>query len=110
MPAFCSSWYRRYRELVEDEDHDRLMAVVGALEKKDEMAQRMDAIMHLEVQAVRCGVCQYVSERRRPECAAHPHAVERLTATKRWWQCEGCGHRFDTVGVRLPRKGCARQG
>lgn len=98
----------RYRELVEDEDHDRLMAVVGALEKKDEMAQRMDAIMHLEVQAVRCGVCQYVSERRRPECAAHPHAVERLTATKRWWQCEGCGHRFDTVAVRLPRKGCAR--
>lgn len=34
----------RYKELVEDEDHERLTRVLTALEKKDEMQQRMEAI------------------------------------------------------------------
>ena len=34
----------RYKDLVDDEDHDRLVRVMTALEKKDEMQQRMEAI------------------------------------------------------------------
>ncbi len=30
------------------------------------------------LQAFRCKVCNYTSERRRPECGEHPHAVERV--------------------------------
>ncbi|DBA85087.1 TPA: hypothetical protein ACH3X2_005810 [Trebouxia sp. C0005] len=34
----------RYKELVDDEDHERLTRVLTALEKKDDMQQRMEAI------------------------------------------------------------------
>ena len=34
----------RYKELVDDEDHERLTRLLAALEKKDEMQQRMEAI------------------------------------------------------------------
>ncbi len=33
---------------------------------------------------------------------AQDHAGSRVTATKRWWACGGCGHRFTTVGVAYP--------
>lgn len=39
MTCWC-----RYKDLVGDEDHDRQMRVLAALEKKDEMQQRMEAI------------------------------------------------------------------
>ena len=34
----------RYKDLVDDEDHERLTRVLTALEKRDEMQQRMEAI------------------------------------------------------------------
>ena len=34
----------RYKDLVDDEDHERLTRMLTALEKKDEMQQRMEAI------------------------------------------------------------------
>lgn len=38
------------------------------------------------------------------------HAGSRVTATKRWWACTGCGHRFTTVGVVYPTHGrCPNQ-
>lgn len=37
----------RYKDLVDDEDHERLTRVLTALEKKDEMQQRMEAITKL---------------------------------------------------------------
>lgn len=43
----------RYKDLVDDEDHERLTRVLTALEKKDEMQQRMEAItksVHLATQ------------------------------------------------------------
>ena len=34
----------RYQDLVDDEEHDRLLKALVVLEKKDEMAQRMEAV------------------------------------------------------------------
>ena len=36
--------WTRYKDLVDDEDHERLTRVLTALEKKDDMQQRMEAI------------------------------------------------------------------
>ena len=35
---------RRYQDLVDDEEHDRLLKALVVLEKKDQMAQRMEAV------------------------------------------------------------------
>ena len=34
----------RYPDLVDDEEHDRLLKPLAVLEEKDEMAQRMEAV------------------------------------------------------------------
>ncbi|PSC68556.1 MCM10-like protein [Micractinium conductrix] len=98
----------RYKDLVEDEEFEKLDKVMAALEAKDEAAAKMEKITKLTVQAFRCKLCVYTSERRRPECAAHSHAVERVEATKRWWQCESCRHRFATVGLKYPSNRCPK--
>ena len=43
-PLTTGRWWYRYKDLVDDEDHERLTRVLTALEKKDEMQQRMEAI------------------------------------------------------------------
>lgn len=60
------------------------------------------------LQAHRCRHCNYTAERRRPECSGHAHLVEVVQVTKRWWACEGCAHRFTTVGVRHPTGRCPK--
>eukprot|EP00891_Asterochloris_glomerata_P006657 jgi/Astpho2/6657/fgenesh1_pg.00101_%23_46_t len=96
----------RYHDLVDDEEHDRLLKTLAVLEKKDEMAQRMEAVTKLQVTAWQCKTCNYIAESFRPECKGHQLA--RLSATKRWWQCRHCSHKFSTVGVRLPKGRCPR--
>ncbi|EFN59862.1 hypothetical protein CHLNCDRAFT_133673 [Chlorella variabilis] len=98
----------RYKELVDDEEFEKLDKVMSVLEQKDEMAARMEGVTRLAVQAFRCKLCCYTAERRRRECSAHPHAVERVEVTKRWWQCQGCKHRFTTVGLKYPAGRCAK--
>ncbi|GAB4814670.1 hypothetical protein N2152v2_001716 [Parachlorella kessleri] len=98
----------RYQSSVDCEDQERIDKLLAVLEQKDEMAQKMDSVKSLKVQAFRCKVCNYTSERRREECSAHPHAVERVETVKRWWECEHCKYRFSTVGVCYPTKRCAK--
>ncbi|KAL0042006.1 hypothetical protein WJX77_000505 [Trebouxia sp. C0004] len=95
-----------YKELVDDEDHERLTRVLTALEQKDEMQQRMEAITKLNVTAFHCKTCGSTTERRNPDC--RQHEVQRVTATKRWWQCCHCNNRFTTVAVRLPKTRCPK--
>ncbi|KAL4855109.1 hypothetical protein ACK3TF_004331 [Chlorella vulgaris] len=98
----------RYKELVEDEEFEKLDKVMAALQHKDEMAARMETVTRLAVKAFHCKVCRYTAERRHPACAAHPRAVEKVEATKRWWQCCGCKYRFTTVNQRYPSGRCAK--
>jgi hypothetical protein len=51
----------RYLQLVDDEEHDRLDRMMTSLQRKDELAQRLEAIKQLEVLhrffARYCSVC-----------------------------------------------------
>lgn len=62
--------------------------------------------LRLNVTAFQCKNCGTTSERRKPECRQHD--VQRVTATKRWWQCCHCNNRFSTVAVRLPKTRCPK--
>ena len=39
-------------------------------------------------------------------CVLQEHAGERVTATKRWWACTCCSHRFATVATKYPSQRC----
>jgi len=98
-----------YRDLVEEEDAERMAAMMDVLEKKDDMAAKMDSIKTLAVTAWQCSVCNITSEWRPAKCASsHPTSLRQVQATKRWWQCDGCKRRFCTVGVRYPCGPCPK--
>lgn len=68
---------------MEDEEAERLARVVDALERKDDVQQRMAAITKLTVAAWRCAVCATTSERRRAACQARAwHPRPPLTAAR----------------------------
>ena len=54
--------------MIEDEEHERLDALLGTLQRKDEVQQRMEAITHLTVTAWRCATCNSTTDKRRPSC------------------------------------------
>ena len=98
-----------YKDAVADEDNDRLFATMDLLERKDEMAKKMDSVKTLDVSAWKCNACDCTTEYRPPAChAAHPQELKKVQAVKRWWQCNGCKKRFHTVGQRYPRGRCPK--
>ncbi|CAL8467671.1 g7209 [Coccomyxa elongata] len=94
----------RYKETVDEEEADKLDRLLGSMQKKDEVQQRMEAITQLSVGAWHCTICDIITERRKAQC--QDHAGKRVNATKRWWTCTGCNNRFTTVGVKYPTKRC----
>jgi hypothetical protein len=98
-----------YQDIVDQQDTEDLFNLMGVLEKKDNMATKMDSIKTLNVTAWRCEVCSSLTEYRPKACGeAHPHALSKLQAIKRWWQCGGCKGRFHTLGVRYPTSKCPK--
>ena len=69
--------------MIEDEEHERLDALLGTLQRKDEVQQRMEAITHLTVTAWRCATCSSTTDKRRASCQVSrcpgPHSM-RLAA------------------------------
>eukprot|EP00884_Botryococcus_braunii_P012065 jgi/Botrbrau1/2085/Bobra.0047s0046.2 len=96
----------RYVQLVEDAEHEQLMSALSSLQKKDELAQRLEAITKLQVTAFQCHTCGLVTEKRRAGCQGHH--VTQVSALKRWWACEHCGARSATVGLRYPKNRCVK--
>jgi len=94
-----------YQDIVEQQDTEQLFNLMGVLEKKDNLATKMDSIKSLNVPAWKCDVCSTITEYRPKQCGeSHPHALSKLQAVKRWWQCGGCKGRFHTVGARYPSR------
>ena len=83
-----------------------LKSTIAALEAKDAVEQRAASLTKLIVRAVCCPSCRYTAEFPTKDCVARGHALTRITAVKRWWQCAGCGARSSTVGLRYPEHAC----
>lgn len=98
-----------YKNLVENEDAEKLGKIMDALERKDEIASQMDEIQSLKVSAWKCSCCDMISEYQSQYCREkHPQALSKISALKRWWQCESCKKRFTTVGVKYPKGACPK--
>ena len=101
----------KYKDAVEGEDHANLLRRLDVLEKKDNMAQKMESTMHIQVKAFRCEACGSLTERNPERCQKeHPRSVTRIDAVKRWWSCSDCKKGFSTVGVSYPRGSCEKCG
>lgn len=101
--------HSKFKSIVEAEQDENMKNLLDVLEKRDNMADKMDSIKAMEVQAWECTVCHVILERKHPRCIQmHPNALKRRSATKRWWKCLDCKQHFSTVGVTYPVGGCPK--
>ena len=59
---------RRYKDIVDDEEADKMDRLLGSMQKKDELQQRGEAITQLSVSSWHCITCDIITERRKPAC------------------------------------------
>merc|ERR1712023_151397 len=73
------------------------------------MAEKMEAIMEISVQAWRCNVCCTTTESHRAKalCEEEGHAVTAVTAKKTRWECKNCSFDAHVLDRELPRQ-CGR--
>lgn len=99
----------RYKHIVEAADDQALMDTLDVLEKKDNMAQKMDSVKALKVTAFRCAFCSVITEKRHDICLIkHPESLSRIDTVKRWWKCSDCKKVFSTLGVNYPTDACIK--
>jgi hypothetical protein len=99
----------RFQHVVDQERAAKRDQQLAELEVQDEAQAKMEAIMHISVQAWRCQSCFTLtdSERARAECAQAGHVLEAVTAKKERWQCKGCSQEVRVLNRDLPAH-CAR--
>lgn len=101
--------HSRYKHIVEAADDHDLMQTLNVLEKKDDLAQKMDSVKALKVSAFKCAKCLVITEKRHERCfTQHPEALTRIDAMKRWWKCSDCKKVFTTLGVNYPTGACIK--
>ena len=101
--------HSNYKKLVDQGHDDELNKVLNTLEKRDNVAMKMDSTKSLKVMAWYCTVCHQMMQRRHPKCEkAHPHALKRKETVKRWWRCTECKRQFETLAVSYPVGACPK--
>ena len=93
------------------EDHQRSQAALRSLEAKDNAAAEKEKIREETVRgAWFCCACKVTTEFEVAGCRLAGHPTKRVTATRRFWECTGCGKREAVLSdaPRMPRVNCAR--
>lgn len=99
----------RFQGMVDQEHAAKRDRQLAELEAQDEMQAKMEAMMHISVQAWRCSICSTLtdSDRARAACAAAGHVLAAVIAKKERWQCKGCSQEVTVLNRQLPAH-CAR--
>lgn len=76
------------------------------MEKKEEMLEQMAATKSVMAPAFECAQCHFVSPCFPPLCREKGHAVKKIQAKKRFFQCDNCKQKTTTLNLRLPNEVC----
>jgi len=98
--------------------HDSVENLVSAqkdfyfsiLEKKEEIAMKMDGVMKAESQAVTCKQCKYTYWSPHENCKKLNHDLTWSKVTKRWFQCSNCPASRCITMDQYPRISCGNCG
>lgn len=103
--------HSNYKNIVEDDEEDSLKRKLNLLEKRDDMAAKMESTKSMKVRAWHCQICHVTLEVQHEKCKKiHPYALKRVDSTKKWWKCTDCNKQFSTVGSRYPTGACPKCG
>lgn len=103
--------HSKYKDVVDAGRDQELMQTLDILEKKDDMAEKMDSVKKLKVSGWKCSVCNVTLASKHSKCMKeHPQALHKVIAERRWWKCSDCNKTFSTLGVKYPTDACVKCG
>jgi len=99
----------RFAAVVEQERVAKRHRQLSELEAQDAMAEKMEAIMEMTVQAWKCQQCVVTTESQRAKaaCEEQGHTLVQVTAKKTRWECKGCSFDVFVLDRALPNA-CSR--
>lgn len=99
----------RFQGIVEQERVAKRHRHLADLEAQDAMAEKMEAITEMSVQAWRCQQCAHTTESQKAKivCEEQGHSVTMVTAKKTRWECKNCSFDVFVLDRELPKE-CRR--
>jgi len=99
----------RFKDVVEQERNAQLLRRLSELESQDAIAEKMEAIKSITVQAWRCVQCGVTTESHQAKtlCEEEGHVVNSVSAQKTHWQCGNCSLSVYVLDREIP-KDCGR--
>lgn len=99
----------RFAAVVEQERVAKRHRQLSELEAQDAMAEKMEAIMEMTVQAWKCQQCVVTTESQRAKaaCEEQGHTLVQVTAKKTRWECKGCSFDVFVLDRAIPNA-CSR--
>lgn len=97
----------RYAKQVEDEQHDKVNAVLSRLEKRDDVMTQMEEITSIKVKGHFCHECKIWRERIPDPCRERGHRMTSSMVTKRWFVC-ACKNRTTSLHSIRPTEKCLK--
>jgi len=82
----------RFQSVVEEERAAKRRRQLAELERQDAMAEKMEALMEITVQAWRCPECNITTEsfKSKAVCEQQGHRLSQVEAKKTHWECKNC--------------------
>lgn len=96
----------RFQAVVEQEKVAKRHRDLAELEAQDAMAEKMEAITSIAVQAWKCKECASTTESQRAKifCEELGHSVTMVTAQKTRWECKSCSFDVSVLDRELPKQ------
>jgi ribosomal protein S27AE len=99
----------RFKDVVEQERSAKLHRRLAELEAQDAIAEKMEALTSITVQAWRCVQCSLTTESHRAKalCEEEGHVVNSVSVQKTHWECGNCSLSVYVLDRELPHS-CGR--
>lgn len=99
----------RFASVIEEEKIAKRHRHLAELEAQDAMAEKMEAITEISVQAWKCAECATTTESHKAKgiCEDQGHSVTSVTAKKTRWECKSCSLDVFVLDRELPLQ-CGR--
>ena len=94
--------------IIEDTSHRD--GVFDQLHKKEQMLDSMANIRSQTIKAYLCTICHTTTDQPPVLCQTKQHTIQRVNATKKWYDCISCSYKTHTITGKLPSVTCGKCG
>jgi hypothetical protein len=99
-----------HSELVTEKFDEERLKQWNEMQKKEEIITHMQSIKQITTTAYSCKQCASLNESPLQICLSKGHTVSKVSAIKRWFECDNCKNRDFTLASKVVLHNCHKCG